>query len=185
MGQIEASLLALFALSAATGCNRSDANSRARSRADDQATIVINGHRSSQEPETGQAQTPDPPPPRDQAQTIVIEPHAALEPAKVESIVTPIELVPPKPPAPPRASATVGPTSASQASAAAGRAAPLDGVVSPSADNADLSAVVNELGDLLRDLTGPGGKAAPDSPLMNSIQSGKAPRPTTPPGEGR
>ncbi len=185
MGHIEASLLiALWALSAAAGCKRSAADSPARSRADDQATIVINGPRPSPGPEGPLGQAPEAPPPREQVQTIVIEPHAALEPAKIESIVAPIELAPSKPPSPPQTNAAVDPTIPRQANAAVARAAPLEGVTSPSADNANLSAVANELSDLLRDLTAPGGKAAPDSPLMNSVQSGKAPQPATPSREG-
>jgi hypothetical protein len=184
MGHIEASLLtALWALSAAAGCKRSAADSHARSRADDQATIVINGPRPSPGPEAPLGQRPEATPPREQVQTIVIEPRAALEPAKIESIVAPIELAPLKPPSP-QTHAVVGPTIPPQANAAVARAAPLEGVTSPSADNANLSAVANELSDLLRDLTAPGGKAAPDSPLMNSIQSGKAARPSTPSSEG-
>jgi hypothetical protein len=185
MGHIEASLLtALWALSAAAGCKRPDGDSHARSRTDDQATIVINAPRPSPGQEAPLGQAPEEPPPREPVRTIVIEPHAALEPAKIESVVAPIELAPVRALSP-QTNAAVGPAIPRQASAAVARASPLEGVTSPSADNANLSAVANELSDLLRDLTAPGGKAAPDSPLMNSIQSGKAPRPTPPSSEGR
>src|SRR5260370_20846084 len=175
MSQIEASLLiALCALSVAA-CTKSHANSQGRTRPDDQATIVINAQHSPSPVVSAatQEQVADEPPHREQAQTIVIDPHAAREPAKIESVVAPVELAAPKQP------------SALQAKPVVARAAPLDGVTSPSADNANLSAVANELSDLLRDLTAPGGKAGPDSPLMKSIQSGNAPQPATPASEGR
>jgi hypothetical protein len=175
MNQIEAIVLtALGALSVAA-CTRSDANSHGRTRGDDQATIVINAQHfpAPVVSASTQEQGADEPPHREQAQTIVVYPHASLEPAKVESVVAPIEFAAPKQPSAPQAKPVVA------------RTAPLEGVISPSADNANLSAVTSELSDLLRELTAPGGKAGPDSPLMKSIQSGNAPQPETPASEGR
>src|SRR5260370_71829 len=99
MSQIEASLLiALCALSVAA-CTRSDANSHGRTRPDDQATIVINAQHSPSPVVSAatQEQVAGEPPHREQVQTIVIDPHAAIEPAKIESVVAAIELAAPKP----------------------------------------------------------------------------------------
>jgi hypothetical protein len=185
MHPLEASLLAVFYALSAAACTKSETDSRTRSRAEEQTTIVLNASRGSVPAAAAptREQSPDNQAGREQPQTIVIEPRAALEPAKVEFVATPIEFAPPKAPIAPQARTTAAVPLAQPS--AIGPSADNAFRAAPSADNANLSAVVNELSDLLRDLTAPGGKANPDSPLMKSIRSGNPPQPTPPPSEGR